>query len=105
MCVLGKDVTPRQRAAIIVYRSLPQPMSYRAIAKLLGVPASTANNIFHHAVSNATAKREREEAAQPARDEEEEAVQPAREEDEEAAQPARDEDKEATQPARDEEDQ
>ena len=65
-------------------QATPGPISYRAIAKLLGVPASTANNIFHHAVSNATAKREREEAAQPARDEEEEATQPARDEEDQS---------------------
>ena len=48
---------------------MPQPMSYRAIGELLGVPSSTVSDIFHHAVNNATAKRvlrEKEEATQQA---------------------------------------
>ena len=44
-------------------------MSYSAIAELLGVPATTAGDIFRRAVNNATAKRvlrEKEEAIQQA---------------------------------------
>ncbi|KAA8894744.1 hypothetical protein FN846DRAFT_972909, partial [Sphaerosporella brunnea] len=55
--LLGSEVTPRRRAAIVALRMLDKPLSYRKIEQLTGVSKSTANDIFQHAVKNAIAKR------------------------------------------------
>ena len=55
------QVSPRKRAAIVALRlaNPQQPLSWRKIADQLGIPKSTANDIFNHAVENALAKRRR----------------------------------------------
>jgi len=60
--IIGKEVTPRRRAVIITLRSLPNPISYAKIKVLTGIPSSTANDIWRHAVENA--QKARHEAGQ-----------------------------------------
>jgi len=50
---LGKKITLRRRAAIITLRSLPNPLTFQKIKDLTGIPISTANDIWLHAVDNA----------------------------------------------------
>jgi hypothetical protein len=40
---------------------LEQPLSYKVIQQKTGVAKSTANDIYHHALKNATGKRKREQ--------------------------------------------
>lgn len=60
MSFIGPEVTPRRRAAIVALHH-PQPgvkpLSFRKIAASLGVPRSTCENIYHHALKNAVEKR------------------------------------------------
>ena len=52
---IGKEVTPRCRAAIITMKSFG--CSSRNIAAQTNVPKSTVNNIYRHALQNAARKR------------------------------------------------
>ena len=52
---IGKEVTPRRRAAIITMKSFG--CSSRNIAAQTNVPKSTVNNIYRHALQNAANKR------------------------------------------------
>lgn len=57
MAKLGLQITPRRRAVVIAYRNAANPVSYRKIHKLTGIPVSTANDIWIHAVTNARKAR------------------------------------------------
>jgi len=50
---LGKGITPLRSATIITLRSLPNPVTFQKIKDLTGIPISTANDIWLHAVDNA----------------------------------------------------
>ena len=52
----GAHTTPRRRAAIIAYRLLPVPLSYRKIESITRVPSSTANRIFERAIKKVQQK-------------------------------------------------
>ena len=51
--IIGKEVTPRRRVVIITLLSLLNLMRYQKIKELTGIPTSTLNNIWRHAVENA----------------------------------------------------
>ncbi|RPA96301.1 hypothetical protein L873DRAFT_1235776 [Choiromyces venosus 120613-1] len=53
----GKEITPRQRAAIVTLWSLPKPLTFQKIKELTGIPISTANDIWLHAIDNAWRNR------------------------------------------------
>ena len=55
----GLEITPRRRALLVALRhGLPQigvaPVPFRTIQSILQVPKSTCNNIYKHALKNAT---------------------------------------------------
>jgi len=51
--IAGKEISPRRRAVIIAFRSLPTPISFEKIKEATGVATSTANDIWLHATKNA----------------------------------------------------
>lgn len=61
--VIGTEVTPRRRAVIVALRHGiaelgVKPVPLRKIAATIGVPKSTCDDIYKHALKNATAKRD-----------------------------------------------
>jgi len=60
--IIGKELTPRRRAVIIALWSLPNPLSYVKIKEVTGIPTSTVNHIWRHAVGKA--QKARQEAGQ-----------------------------------------
>ena len=55
--LIGKEISPRRRAVIIAFRSLPIPITFEKIREATGVAVSTANDIWQHAVKNARKAR------------------------------------------------
>ncbi|RPB05353.1 hypothetical protein L873DRAFT_1785580 [Choiromyces venosus 120613-1] len=54
----GKEISPRRRAVIIAFRSLPTPISFKKIREATGVAISTAHDIWQHASANAQEARD-----------------------------------------------
>ncbi|RPA94399.1 hypothetical protein L873DRAFT_1747136, partial [Choiromyces venosus 120613-1] len=54
----GKEISPRCRAVIIAFQSLPTPISFKKIREATGVAISTAHDIWQHASANAQEARD-----------------------------------------------
>jgi len=54
---IGKEITPRRRAAIVTLRCLDIPMTFKKIKDITGVSTSTASDIWRHALANARSAR------------------------------------------------